>query len=173
LELVELSQLEEGFYTKVNRKIKAHYHLEAPEYEPTLTIKSNEMTQEQLVEVFKAVDIIMAERKLLDAKRKYQLAPTIDLVYGETVLDIDAFREMITRIRPVYEMAVTAKTEEESHVCKDCLCFSCEEKSRHEDCSCPCSGYPNHPAKQWNAFITSNKSLPPTDSLLCLLQNGL
>ncbi|MEM2112452.1 MAG: hypothetical protein QXX08_11355, partial [Candidatus Bathyarchaeia archaeon] len=84
-ELIEkLATLDDSFLTTVNRKIKRHYHLEAPNYEVAFQQKSNTIDYEQFLEVFKAVDRILDERKLLDAEKKYQLAPTVGLVYGET-----------------------------------------------------------------------------------------
>lgn len=80
----KLVALGDIFLTTVNQKIKRHHPLETPDYEATFQQKSNKMDYAQFVKVFEAVDRILYERELLDTEKKYQLAPTIGLIYGET-----------------------------------------------------------------------------------------
>lgn len=156
-ELIEkLVTLDDSFLTTVNRKIKRHYHLEAPVYEVAFQQKSNTMDYEQFIKVFKAVDRILDERELLDAEKKYQLAPTVGLVYGESKREEKAFKEALLKIKPIYEMAVKVKTKEEFEVCNGCLCFTCDEKGEHEECKCPCPGFPKSPSKTIECYVRTN-----------------
>lgn len=139
--LARLAVLDDSFTTAVNRKTKRH-HRETPDYEESFEHKSNKMDHGLFGEVFKEVDKILNERELLDAKKKYQLAPTIGLVYGETERKETAFKEALLKIKPIYEMTVKARTEEDFEICGDCLCFTCAEKGMHEECNCPCPGFP-------------------------------
>ena len=159
-ELIEkLATLDDSFLTTVNRKIKRHYHLEAPDYEVAFQQKSNTIDYEQFLEVFKAVDRILDERKLLDAEKKYQLAPTVGLVYGETRKEEKTFREALLKIKPIYEMAVKVRTQEEFEVCNGCLCFTCDERGEREECKCPCPGFPKSPSKTIECYLRTNYTL--------------
>lgn len=151
--LQELATLDDSFLTTVNRKTKSHHPLETPDYEAILRLKSNRMNYDQFVEVFKVVDRILDERDLLDTERKYQLAPTIGLVYGEVKKEEEAFKEALSKIKPIYEMTVKVRTEEEYEICNGCLCFTCDEKGEYEDCKCPCPGFPRSPSITVECYI--------------------
>jgi len=157
IELIEkLVTLADSFLTTVNRKIKRHHHLETPVYEAVFHQKCNKMDYDQFIKVFKAVDRILDERELLDTEKKYQLAPTVGLVYGETKREEKAFKEALLKIKPIYEMTVKVRTEEEFEVCNGCLCFTCDEKGEHEDCKCPCPGFPKSPSKTMECYMRTN-----------------
>lgn len=153
-ELIEkLTTLDDSFLTTVNRKIKQHHPKETPDYKAAFELKSNKMDYNQFIRIFKVVDRILDERELLDTEKKYQLAPTIGLVYGETKREEKAFKEALSKIKPIYEMCVKVRTEEEFEVCNGCLCFICDEKNEHEDCKCPCPGFPKSPSKTVECYL--------------------
>jgi hypothetical protein len=156
--LQKLRTLDDSFLTTVNRKIKRHHHLEAPDYETVFQHKCNAMDHEQFIKVFKAVDRILNERELLDIEKKYQLTPTIGLVYGETEREEEAFKEALLKIKPIYEMAVKVRSQEEFEVCKGCLCFTCPEKGEYEYCRCPCPGFPKSPSKTIECYVRTNQN---------------
>lgn len=144
-ELIEkLASLDDSFVTTVNEKIKEHHPQESPDYKETLRTRTNGMDLDKFIRIFKEVDKILDKRELLDSKKKYQLAPTVGLVYGETDQDEKSFTEALHKIRPIYELTVKTRSEEQFKVCKDCLCFTCDEKDEH-GCTCPCRGYPKSP----------------------------
>jgi len=151
--LQKLATLDDSFLTTVNRKTKSHHPLETPDYEAILRLKSNRMNYDQFVEVFKVVDRILDERDLLDTERKYQLAPTIDLVYGKVKKEEETFKEALSKIKPIYEMAVKVRTEEEYEICNGCLCFTCDEKGEYEDCKCPCPEFPRSPSITVECYV--------------------
>lgn len=136
----KLSALDDSFVTTVNKKMKMHHPQESPNYESILEIKSSLMNLDQFIKVFEAVDKILAERELLDDKKKYQLAPTVSLVNGESVLDEQSFIKVLSEIRPIYEMVVKMRSKEDFNVCNGCLCFTCYDKQ--PDCKCPCPSFP-------------------------------
>jgi hypothetical protein len=154
--LQKLSTLGNSFLTTVNRKIKRHHYLEAPDYEIVFQHKSNAMNYEQFINIFKVVDRILNERELLDAEKKYQLAPTISLVYGKTRREEEAFKEALLKIKPIYEMAIKVRTREEFEVCEGCLCFTCPEKGKYEYCRCPCPEFPKSPRKTIECYLRIN-----------------
>lgn len=166
--IAKLATLDDNFLTTVNRKIKRHHHSETPDYEAAFEQKSNKMDYDQFVKVFKVVDEILNERGLLDAKRKYQLAPTIGLVYGETKREEKAFKEALLKIKPIYEKTVKVRTEEEFEICNDCLCFTCDEKGEHEICKCPCPGFPKSPSKTTECYVRKNPFPERLDDNACL-----
>jgi antirestriction protein len=63
--------------------------------------------------LFEAVDNIMEERDLLDKVQKYRLAPAIDLIDTRIRRDEITFRKTLLQMKPVYEIAISVKTEEE------------------------------------------------------------
>jgi len=154
--LEKLTTLDDTYFTTVERKTKRNHPLEAPDYETAFEQKSNEMNYEQFVKIFKVVDKILNERELLDASRKYQLAPTINLVYGRNKQEEGAFKEALKKIKPIYDKTVTVRTKEEFDICNGCLCFTCEEKDEHEDCRCPCLGFPKDPNITTICYIRQN-----------------
>jgi len=152
----KLMVLDNSFVTSVNRKVKAHDPRESPEYTETFALRTNKIDHEKFVTIFKEVDKILDEREILDGKRKYHLAPTVTLVYGETKRDEKAFAEALFKIKPIYELSVKARTEEEYEVCKDCLCFTCDEKEEHS-CKCPCPNYPRSPDITTECYLKGSK----------------
>jgi hypothetical protein len=143
--IAKLATLDNSFVTTVNKKIKEHHPQESPNYKETLTERTNRIDLEKFNKIFREVDKILDQRELLENKKKYQLAPTVGLVYGETDQDEKSLTEALLKIKPIYELTVKARTEEQFEVCKDCLCFMCDEKEEH-DCRCPCPGYPKSPS---------------------------
>jgi len=115
--ITKLATLDDSFVTTVDRKVKEHHPKETPDYTTVYEHKCNTVDSEEFVNVFKAVDKILDARDVLDSKRKYQLAPTIGLVYGRIKRDENAFTQALSKIKPIYEMTVKAKTEEEYEVC--------------------------------------------------------
>lgn len=105
--------LDDSFLTRVHRKIKAHHWSETPDYRVAFKQKSNRMDYDQFVRAFIVVDRILDERDLLESGRKYQLAPSIDLVSGKIQRDEDRFMEVLARIKPAYQFAVSVKTVSE------------------------------------------------------------
>ena len=148
----EFAKLDDNFVTTVDRKVKSHHPKETPDYETTFKEKTNAIGYDQLINVFKVVDKIHDERELLDSKKKYQLAPTVGLIHLETERDEKAFKEALSKIKPIYEATVKARTKEEYEVCHDCLCFTCNEKEEH-GCKCPCPGYPRSPSITTDCYI--------------------
>lgn len=142
--ITKLATLDDSFVTTVDRKVKEHHPKETPDYTTVFEEKCNRIDYEEFIKVFKAVDKIIDERDLLDSTKKYQLAPTVGLVYGRTERDKNAFTQALSKIKPIYEMTVKAKTKEQYEVCWECLCLECAEKEEH-DCRCPCAGYPKSP----------------------------
>jgi hypothetical protein len=154
----KLAVLDDSFLTTVNRKIERHHYSEAPEYQESFRHISNKMDYDKFVKAFKVVDKILDERKLLDAEKRYQLAPTVNLVDGETEREEKAFKNALLKIKPVYEMVVKTRTEEEYEVCNGCLCFTCVKKGKHEDCNCPCPGFPKSPNIVIRCYIRNAES---------------
>lgn len=111
--LHRLVALDDNFRTRVFRKIKRKYWAESPEYEEVLSEQSNKMDLAKFVKLFEAVDRIFDERNRLEKGKKYQLAPAINLIDTSTKRDDMCFRETLTQIKPVYEIAINVKTEEE------------------------------------------------------------
>ncbi len=110
------------------------------------------MNYDQFIRAFKVLDMILDERELLEAEKKYQLAPTIGLVYGEVKREEGTFKEALLKIKPIYEMTVKVKTEEDFKICNGCLCFVCDEKGKYEYCgSCP--SFPKSPGKVTECYI--------------------
>ena len=142
--LKKLSILNDDVLTVVSEKIKYFHRLERPNYNEVFSAKSNEMNLDLLKQAFKEVDKIIAKRECLDSNQKFQLAPTIDIVTGETEANEKAFRDILLKIKPIYDMTVNLRTENDFDICNGCLCFSCEEKGQHELCKCPCPGFPKH-----------------------------
>ena len=71
------------------------------------------MNYEQLIKLFKVVDAIMKERSMLEKGKKYQLAPAINTVNVKTGRDEDCFKEKLSNIKPIYEIALRVRTQEE------------------------------------------------------------
>jgi len=113
-EIIErLVTLDDFFLTKVYRKTKKSYWAESPTYEEVFAVHSNKMSYDQFVELFKIVDRIMDERRLLEKGKKYKLAPVINIVNVKTNRDKNNFKEMLSKIKPVYEVALKVRTQEE------------------------------------------------------------
>ena len=68
------------------------------------------MNYEQFIKIFDIVDEILHDRDLFD-RRKYQLAPAIDLVSGKIQREENTFTEVLSKIKPTYEFAVSVRTE--------------------------------------------------------------
>ena len=111
--LERLACLDDGFFTTVFRKTKNSYWGESPEYDEAFSQQSNKMNLPAFVRVFKAVDKIDAERDLLGKGKKYHLAPAINLVDITLSRDESSFKKFFSQMKPVYEVAVNVRTEEE------------------------------------------------------------
>lgn len=109
----KLATLDDSFLTKVHRKIKRHHWAESPSYEEAFVQQSNQMDYEQFIKLFDVVDKIMNERNLLEKGKKYQLAPSIDIVSSEIRREENDVKEKLSKIKPIYEIAVKVRTEEE------------------------------------------------------------
>lgn len=109
----ELIALEDSFLTKVYRKIKERYWAESPTYKEAFIEHSNKMDYHRFIDLFDVVDKIMNERSLLDERKKYQLAPTINIVCAEVRRDEDNFREVLSKIKSIYEITTKVRTKEE------------------------------------------------------------
>ena len=109
----QLHSLDDSFFTKGLRKTKRFYWAEAPNYEDAFVQHSNKMDYEQFKELFKVIDEISNERKLLDEEKKYQLAPSVDLVSSEVMMEENGFKEKLSKIKPIYDVAIKVRTEEE------------------------------------------------------------
>lgn len=109
----KLAILDDSFHTIVYRKIKRHHWAESPSYEESFVQQSNQMDYEQFVKLFDVVDKIMNERNLLEKGKKYQLAPSIDIVSSEIRREENDFKEKLSKIRPIYEISVKVRTKEE------------------------------------------------------------
>lgn len=138
--IAKLSTLDDSFKTTVNRKLKPKHFSQSPTYERVFEVKSKLMTLTHFREAFRAVDSVLAERALLDKRKTYQLAPTVSLLQGRMPQDEREFTIALQEIKPIYEMTVKMKTEEQVQVCHNCLCFTCLPKLA--DCVCPCLSYP-------------------------------
>lgn len=110
--LGKLAVLPNDFRTRVFKKTKENYWGESPEYEETFCQQSNKMDLTQFEKVFAEVDKINSAREMLD-KAKYHLAPAINLVDVNVTADETIFKKTLSFIKPVYEIAVKVKTEEE------------------------------------------------------------
>ena len=111
--LERLAALDDAFSTTVFRKTKNSYWGESPEYKGTFSCQSNKMNLAEFVKLFQAVDKILAERDLLEKGKKYHLAPAINLVDVDLSVNEKNFRNAFSQMKPVYEVAVNVKTEEE------------------------------------------------------------
>lgn len=116
--LERLAVLDDSFFTNVSRKMKEYYWAQSPLYRIVYRRQCNALTQPDLIEMFTTVDKIMAERDLLEKGKKYKLAPAINLVDVTTLRDEVHFREILKKIKPVYEAAVNVETEEDVEVAK-------------------------------------------------------
>jgi hypothetical protein len=106
-----LAVLDDSFLTKVHQKIKTHHWSETPYYKVAFKQKSDLMDYDQFAKAFDAVDKILHERDLLDSGKKYKLAPSIDLVSGKIQRNESKFTEVLAKIKPTYEFAVSLRTE--------------------------------------------------------------
>jgi len=111
--LNKLATLSDGFSTKLSRKIKKKYWGESPSYEKVYSEQSNKMDLPKFFKLFEAVDNIMDERDLLGKGQKYRLAPAIDLIDTHIRRDEITFRKTLLQMKPIYEIAINVKTEEE------------------------------------------------------------
>lgn len=153
-EIIErLVTLDDSFLTKAHRKIKTHHWSEAPDYRVVFEQESNRMDYTQFVKAFNVIDKILDERNLLDGEKRYQLAPSIDLVSGEIEKDETCFKEALLKIKPTYEVAIKVRTKEEFETCDGCLCLTCDEKGEYEYCKCPCPGFPKSPSKTTECYV--------------------
>ena len=109
----QLNTLDDSFVTKAVRKTKRFYWGESPSYEDAFVQGSNKMDYEQFSELFEVVDKIMNERKLLEKGKKYQLAPSVDIISSEVRREETEFKEKLSKIKPIYEVVVEVRTEEE------------------------------------------------------------
>ena len=109
----QLSTFDDSFVTKALRKTKRLYWRESPSYEDAFVQHSNKMDYEQFIELFKVVDEIMDERKLLEEGKKYQLAPSVDIISSEVRREENAFKEKLSKIKSIYEVVIKVRTEEE------------------------------------------------------------
>lgn len=105
--------MDDSFFTIVYRKIKEYYWGQSPNYEAVFAEHSNRMNYEQLVDVFKVVDAIMSERSMLEKGKKYRLAPVINIVNVKTNRDENDFKEKLAKIKPIYEITLRVRTQEE------------------------------------------------------------
>jgi len=113
-EIIEkLTTLDDSFFTLVYRKIKEYYWGQSPTYEAVFVEHSNRMNYERLVDVFKVVDAIMNERSMLEKGKKYKLAPVINIVNVKTNRDENDFKENLAKIKPIYEITLKVRTQEE------------------------------------------------------------
>lgn len=109
----QLQSLNDSFLTKGLRKTKSFYWAEAPTYEDAFVQYSNKMDHKQFQELIQAIDEILNERRLLDEGKKYQLAPSVDLVYSEVTMNENEFKGKLLKIKPIYEVAIKVRTEGE------------------------------------------------------------
>lgn len=113
-EIIEkLATLDDTFLTKVYRKSKKNYWQESPSYEEAITEHSNEMGYERFVELFRIVDRIMDERDMLEKRKKYKLAPVINIVNAQINRDENEFKKALSKIKPLYEVTLRLRTREE------------------------------------------------------------
>lgn len=111
--IAKLAALDDSFFTKAYRKIKTSYWAESPTYEEVFVEESNKMDYGQFIELFKVVDEIMNERTLLEKGKKYKLAPAINIVNVKTNKDENNFKEKLIKIKPIYEVALRVRTQQE------------------------------------------------------------
>lgn len=112
----ELRKLNERFTTRIERKMKPYYFQQTPEYETEFEFPTNTIDNTLLMEAFERIDRIMEESDALmrtEGKSWRTLAPVIDIT--RIVIDRreNKFREVLEQLKPVYQIALRIKTNQE------------------------------------------------------------
>jgi len=114
--LKRLNELDDEFMTTVERKTKDHYFFQTPGYEEVLEFRSNEIDSSSISEIFERADQILYEgRREMERRgiRWNPVLPHINLAITWTERDEDAFRAKLEQLRPIYEIVLRIKTDEE------------------------------------------------------------
>jgi len=114
----ELKKLDGAFVTVVERKLKEYNPRQTPKYEREFEFPTNMIDDSTLSGVFEKIDRITEESDRMikmDRKRWRVLAPR--LVIAEVGIDRDEskFKEVLRRLKPLYEIALRIKTDEQIH----------------------------------------------------------
>lgn len=112
----ELQKLNKKFKTSVERKIKEHHFQQTPEYETEFEFPTNMVDDALLLEAFEKIDRIMEESNETmrsQGKSWRTLAPVVNIAHTIIDRDENEFRDVLKQLKPVYQIALRIKTEEE------------------------------------------------------------
>jgi hypothetical protein len=130
-----LLNLDDIFETRISRKIKEHFFRETPKYDVVDSFRTNTLNNEQLEKLIEHSDKIREEGRHLKKMRHINfppITPDIDLFTVEVNADEKSFIEILSKIKPIYEIVVSLKT---SNQIKDILDedIKKEEKNKLND----------------------------------------
>jgi predicted RNA-binding Zn-ribbon protein involved in translation (DUF1610 family) len=134
--LSALKKLDDTFTASVSRKIKENHFAQPPVYQTKLQIKSNQINDEIIKNIFKITDEI--RKRGIELMELHGIshpieAPTIQLAYCEFQMNEDIFRRRLQELKPLFEICLRVKRSgelerekkkiEESQIilkCKNC-----------------------------------------------------
>lgn len=111
-----LTNLDKHFKTKLYRRIREYYPLQQFEYELHYEFTTKEIDLEKLVTLIKKSDEIRSEGREEKQRREISwppYTPSINLL--DVYLDVDEkdFRVILNEIKPIYEIILSIKTNDE------------------------------------------------------------
>jgi hypothetical protein len=141
----QLRLLDDRYTTSIERKIKAYYFAQTPEYETDFEFTTNTINDELLTQAFNRIDKIMEEsdtHKRITGKSWRTLAPTINIASVVIGRNPDEFREVLQQLKPAYQIALRIKTD------KEITLIIAKRKQREQEAR----------QKQFNEFIQKLKN---------------
>jgi uncharacterized CHY-type Zn-finger protein len=110
--LSALKKLDNTFTASVSSKIKESHFAQSPEYERKLELKSNQIDDKIIKNIFQITDEIRKRGiELMESRGKSHPieAPTFELAYSEFQMNDDIFRRKLQELKPVFETCLHVK----------------------------------------------------------------
>jgi len=110
--LSALKKLDKTFTASVSSKIKENHFAQSPDYERKLEIKSNQIDDKIIKNIFQITDEIRKRGiKLMESRGTSHPieAPTFELAYCEFQMNEDIYRKKLQELKPVFETCLHVK----------------------------------------------------------------